>query len=58
MDFGLSEEQELLQATVRGFTANETPPAKVREVFDGDSGFDRAVGPEGAPAGYHRQRPQ
>jgi alkylation response protein AidB-like acyl-CoA dehydrogenase len=43
VDFGLSEEQELLQSTVRGFTAKETPPAKVREVFDGDSGFDRGV---------------
>ena len=43
MDFGLSEEQELLQATVRGFTANETPPAKVREIFDGDESYDQAV---------------
>jgi alkylation response protein AidB-like acyl-CoA dehydrogenase len=34
MDFGLSEEQELLQATVRQFLANECPPAKLREHFE------------------------
>ncbi len=40
MDFGLSEEQELLQETVRGFVANECPPPRLREIFDGDSGHD------------------
>ena len=36
MDFGLSEEQELLLETVRGFVANECPPARLRELFDGE----------------------
>ncbi|MAE94454.1 MAG: acyl-CoA dehydrogenase family protein [Planctomycetota bacterium] len=40
MDFSLSEEQELLQDTVRSYTANECPPPRVREVFDGESGHD------------------
>ena len=34
MDFGLSEEQELLVETVRGFVANECPPTRLREIFD------------------------
>jgi alkylation response protein AidB-like acyl-CoA dehydrogenase len=36
MDFSLSEEQELLQDTVRGFVAKECPPQTVRAVFDGE----------------------
>jgi alkylation response protein AidB-like acyl-CoA dehydrogenase len=36
MDFSLTEEQELLQETVRGFVANECPPQTVRAVFDGE----------------------
>ena len=36
MDFSLTEEQELLQETVRGFVAKECPPQKVRAVFDGE----------------------
>ena len=36
MDFSLSEEQELLQETVRGFVAKECPPQKVRAIFDGE----------------------
>jgi alkylation response protein AidB-like acyl-CoA dehydrogenase len=43
MDFGLSEEQELLQETVRGFVANECPPARLRELFDGDADYDPAI---------------
>jgi alkylation response protein AidB-like acyl-CoA dehydrogenase len=35
MNFSLSEEQELLQSTVRGFVAKECPPQTVRAVFDG-----------------------
>ena len=34
MNFGLSEEQELLQETVRGFVQNECPPQRLRELFD------------------------
>lgn len=35
MDFALSEEQELLQETVRGWVEAECPPGLVREVIDG-----------------------
>jgi alkylation response protein AidB-like acyl-CoA dehydrogenase len=34
MDFGLSEEQQLLQATVRQFLAKECPPTRLRELFE------------------------
>ncbi len=40
MDFGLSEEQELLQETVRGFVDRECPPSRLRELFDAGSGHD------------------
>jgi len=36
MHFALSEEQELLQDTVRGFVARECPPQTVRAIFDGE----------------------
>lgn len=35
MNFSLSEEQELLQDTVRGFVARECPPQTTRAIFDG-----------------------
>ena len=38
MDFSLSEEQQLLQDTVRSLLENECPPARVREIFDSDAG--------------------
>jgi alkylation response protein AidB-like acyl-CoA dehydrogenase len=38
MDFGLSEEQQMLQQTVRGFVANECPATRLRQLFDGDTG--------------------
>ncbi len=36
MNFSLTEEQELLQETVRGFVAKECPPQTVRAIFDGE----------------------
>jgi alkylation response protein AidB-like acyl-CoA dehydrogenase len=36
MDFALSEEQELLQETVRGFVEKECPAALARQIFDGE----------------------
>ncbi|HVH06050.1 MAG TPA: acyl-CoA dehydrogenase family protein [Myxococcota bacterium] len=42
MDFGLSEEQELLQDTVRGFVKGECPVTRLREVYDA-GGFDPAL---------------
>jgi len=38
MHFGLTEEQEMLQETVRGFVANECPPPRLREIFDAGTG--------------------
>ncbi len=43
MDFDITEEQELLQDTVRQFVANECPPTRVREIFDGDDGHDTTL---------------
>jgi len=40
MNFDLSEEQELLQHTVRGFVEKECPPQRVRELFDAESEHD------------------
>ena len=40
MNFDLSEEQELLQETVRQFAANECGPTRVRAIFDGPDGHD------------------
>src|SRR5262245_61463554 len=42
MDFGLSEEQELLQDTVRGFVKGECPVTRLREVYDA-GGFEPAL---------------
>jgi alkylation response protein AidB-like acyl-CoA dehydrogenase len=43
MDFDLSEEQQLLQETVRQFVDNECPPTRVRELFDADDAFDSTL---------------
>lgn len=40
MHFGLTEEQELLQETLRRFTGHELPPNRLRELFDAGNGFD------------------
>ena len=43
MDFGLSEDQRLLEETVRGYLANEVPITRVREIRDGEGTNDRAI---------------
>jgi len=43
MHFGLSEEQELLQETVRGYVAGECPPDVLRKHFDAGTGFDESL---------------
>ena len=43
MDFGLSEEQEMLQETIRGFAQNECPTTRLRELFDKGEGHDPAL---------------
>jgi alkylation response protein AidB-like acyl-CoA dehydrogenase len=40
VNFDLSEEQELLQHTVRGFVEKECPPTRVHELFDAESEHD------------------
>ncbi len=40
MDFDLSEEQQLLQETVAQFLDNECPMARLRELFDDETGWD------------------
>jgi len=42
VDFGLSEEQQLLQETVAGFLANENDPNQLRARFDADAAHDAA----------------
>jgi len=43
MHFGLTEEQKLLQETVRSFVATECPAPRVRELFESGTGFDPAL---------------
>jgi len=43
MNFDLSEEQHLLQETVKRFVENECPSTRLREIFDGDEGHDPAL---------------
>ncbi len=40
MNFDTSEEQDLLQDTLRQFAAQECPPNRVRALFDGDEALD------------------
>lgn len=51
MHFGLSEEQELLQQTLRDFAAGEAPPARLRELFDAGEGFDPVIWQRAAEVG-------
>jgi alkylation response protein AidB-like acyl-CoA dehydrogenase len=43
MHFGLTQEQLLLQETVRGFVAGECPEPRLREIFDAGAGHDPAL---------------
>src|SRR5262245_15539403 len=43
MHFGLTQEQLLLQETVRGFVAGECPAPRLREIFDSGTGHDPAL---------------
>jgi len=40
MHFGLTEEQDLLQETLRRFTGEALPPNRLRELFNAGEGFD------------------
>ena len=52
MDFGLSEEQELLQQSARDFLARECPTTFVRAVTRSDDGFPRALHQKFAEMGW------
>jgi alkylation response protein AidB-like acyl-CoA dehydrogenase len=41
--FELSEEQELLQETIRGFLESECPVTRLREIYDADEPFDPSL---------------
>jgi alkylation response protein AidB-like acyl-CoA dehydrogenase len=41
--FELSEEQELLQETIKGFLESECPVTRLREIYDQDEPFDPAL---------------
>jgi alkylation response protein AidB-like acyl-CoA dehydrogenase len=43
VNFGLSEEQELLQETLNEFCARELPPPRLRALFDAGAGRDPAL---------------
>jgi alkylation response protein AidB-like acyl-CoA dehydrogenase len=43
MHFGLTEEQKLLQQTIRELAAGELPPNRLRELFDEGAGFDESL---------------
>jgi len=43
VNFDTSDEQEILQDTLRRFLDSECPPARLREIFDGDTGHDPAL---------------
>ena len=43
MDFDLSDEQRLLQETVAGYLENECPLARLRELYNDDTGYDEAL---------------
>jgi len=43
MDFGLSEEQVLLQEAIRGFAENECPTTRLRQLFAEGLGHDPAL---------------
>jgi len=52
MDFGLSEEQEMLQRSAREFLAQECPPTFVRELFKDRDGFSRELHRKMAEQGW------
>ncbi|MDX1467196.1 MAG: acyl-CoA dehydrogenase family protein, partial [Halomonas sp.] len=52
MDFGFSDEQELLRAEVRKFLDQNAPLEEVRKVAAGEEGFDRALWARMAELGW------
>lgn len=52
MDFGLSEEQEMLQQAAREFLTQECPPPFVREMYKDRDGFSRELHRKMAEQGW------
>jgi alkylation response protein AidB-like acyl-CoA dehydrogenase len=52
MNFGFSEEQELLRSTAREFLAREVPMTAVRELMDDPRGYQPAVYAKMAELGW------
>jgi alkylation response protein AidB-like acyl-CoA dehydrogenase len=52
MDFGFSEEQELLRAAVRGFLAERCPISEVRRLAETPEGFSRELWKSAAELGW------
>ncbi len=52
MNFGFSEEQELLRKTARDFLAEHAPMKRVREVMEGESGYASEVWGQMAELGW------
>ncbi len=51
MHFGLTDEQQLLQATLREYAAKELPPPRLREIFETGDGFDASLWQSAADVG-------
>jgi alkylation response protein AidB-like acyl-CoA dehydrogenase len=51
MDFGLSEEQKILERTLLRFVEDSVPTSRVRRIMDTDSGYDASVWAELADLG-------
>ncbi|MCP4036629.1 MAG: acyl-CoA/acyl-ACP dehydrogenase [bacterium] len=43
MNFDLTDEQKMLRETVTQFIQNECPATRLREIFDGDEGYDAVL---------------
>ncbi|MEE9557301.1 MAG: acyl-CoA dehydrogenase family protein, partial [Candidatus Adiutricales bacterium] len=52
MNFGFTEEQELLRDQVRRFMQNRLPVTKVREIMKTESGFDADIWRQMAELGW------
>ena len=52
MDFGLSEEQEMLRAAARDFLADRCPPSRVRQMLESAEGYSPELWREMAGLGW------
>jgi alkylation response protein AidB-like acyl-CoA dehydrogenase len=52
VDFGFSEEQEMLRASARGLLERECPPAAVRRLMEDERGYDPALWKKMAELGW------